>query len=183
MSMNIGHSSRLGYDDQTYLDKVYESTSPLSYRLSTDQSYNCNSCLSTFGPRSSNNGRGYDVSRAQPTRFAPAQELADVESILSNRNVINSRNKSGKVNPINPSHFKLANSRICNKTLDPEYSRLSYPAQNYRAISINRFYNLHTNPQIPIFYDFAVNTQLESKDNYIPNIPNLWEDKVQPTPQ
>ena len=38
--MNIGHSSRLPYDDCVYPDKLRESTSPLNYKLSTDQIYN-----------------------------------------------------------------------------------------------------------------------------------------------
>ena len=54
MSLNIGHSSRLGYDDRTYADKIYESTSVMDYRLNPDQMYNCDNCLSTLNGRPSN---------------------------------------------------------------------------------------------------------------------------------
>jgi hypothetical protein len=178
--MNTGFSSRQQYDTGAYKDKLNESTGPLLYRLSTDQMYNENSCLSTFGPRASQFGRGYDVSRTSDTGFAPSQDLIDIDSILSNRNVKESKLKSGHYNPINPTKFKTRNSQICNNFNDTENSRLSYPAQNYREVPINRFYNLPKDPQATIFWNFAANSRLEATDNYKPQFSQPWADSVQP---
>lgn len=174
--MNIGHSSRQQYDPCAYPDKLSEIVGHGNYRLSPDQMYNCDNCLSTLGPRSSNNGRGNDVSRVLSTGYAPSQDLIDVDSIMSNRNVKHSRCKSGKVNPIDINKYDLINNNMCNNFLDPESSRLSFPAANYRDMSINRFYNLPLDPQVPIFWNFAENTKLQAKDNFRPDIPLVWPD-------
>lgn len=174
--MNIGHSSRLPYDGCAYKDRLSESVGPLGYRLSPDQMYNCNSCLSTLGPRASNLGRGYDVSRIYETGYAASQDLVDVESVLSNRNVKQSKCKTGKCNPVNVTKYKNNDVRLCNNYLDPESTHLSYPASNYRDISINRFYNLVRDPQANIFWDFSVNTKNEAKDNLMPDLPTPWVD-------
>ena len=181
--MNIGHSSRLPYDKQAYPDKLMESVGPLQYRLNPDQIYNCNSCLSTRGPRSAGGGKGQDVSKVLQTHYAPAQDLADVESILHNLNVKQSKTKSGKVNPIDVTKFKNIDMTVCENYLDPEASRLSFPAANYRDVSINRFYNLNKDAQANIYWDGAVNTSLEERDNYMIQIPKLWVDKVSVVPQ
>jgi len=165
----IGHSSRLKYDIPCYEDEIRESTAPLSYKLNPNQINNCEGCLSVFGPRSAS----YGISTTTGHRTAEKQFLTDVESILSNRNVIASRCRDGKVNKINVTKFGLKHARICNDFLDPIATHLTNPAQNYREIGINRFYDLPTHPQSNIFYDFSVNTQLEAKDNYREKIPKL----------
>ena len=180
--INIGHFSRLPYDTCAYPDRLKESVSPAEYRLSPDQMYNCNSCLSDFGPRASNNGRGYDVSRSANTGYAASQDLIDVDSILSNRNVKQSKCKTGHMNPIDVTKYKLNNVKICNNFLNPESSRLSYPSSNYRDMPINRFYNLVRDPQANIFWDGAVNSRLEAKDNTPIKIPVLWTDLSGPKP-
>ena len=88
--VNIGHSSRLGYDKCYYTDRLSESVSPLLYQLNPNQINNCQACLSVFGPRASHNGYGDSTSVGHTT--SPAQDLVDVESILSNRNVVNKLN-------------------------------------------------------------------------------------------
>jgi len=167
--MNIGHSSRLPYDDCAYPDRLLESTNPLKYRLSQDQMYNCRGCLSTLGPRASYNGVG--VSTNVGNVVAPAQALIDVDSLLSNRSIRTSKCKTGNVNNIDMKKFNRVSVPICNDYLNPEYSRLSYPSSNYRELPLNRFYNLPKDPQLPIFWDFAVNSTLEMTDNYDPDIP------------
>lgn len=170
--MNIGHSSRLIYDNCAYEDRLQESTSPLLYKLNPNQIYNCDSCLSTLGPRTSQNV-GIGVSTSVGFPVATSQALVDVESILSNRNVPLNKCKSGEVNPIDVTKFPLVNARICNETLNPLSSRLSFPAYNYRDVAIDRFYNLPKNPQINIYWDTATNTKLESKDNFVFRVPNV----------
>ena len=172
MAMMIGSSSRLGYDECYYKTRLYQSVSPLSYRLDTNNISNCDACLSTLGPRSGFNG--YGVSTIQVDhKYAPAEDLTDIESILSNRNVPLSKCKSGEVNPIDVNKFKMVNARLCNSYLDPLSSRLAYPAANYRSMALDRFFDLDKNIQEPIFYDFAVNTKLETADNFVENIPRV----------
>ena len=173
--MNIGHFSKLGYDQNAFEDRVDESTSALNYQLSTDAIYNCDGCLSTLGPRSR-----FGVSTYRETGPAESQYLTDIDSILSNRNVKASDAKTGKVNLYNLSSLKSHNKRLCNNTLNPENSRLSHPSSNYRDMNVNRFYNLIHNPQEPIFWDFSVNTRLEAKDNYRPDMPESWPNLLNP---
>lgn len=174
--MNFGHSSRLSYDDGVYEDKVKESTGSLQYRLSPDQMHNCNQCLSTLGPRGGRHG----VSKLGTTGYAASQDLIDVDSVLSNRNVKKSKSSLYGVNPVDLTKHKLSHARVCNNYLNPEASRLSYPASTYRDMPINRFYNLPKDPQANIFWNFAVNTRLEATDNHKPDVPVPWADRVQP---
>lgn len=173
--VNIGHSSRLDYDRCYIEDDIYESTRPLIYRLHPDQINNCKSCLSVFGPRSAGGPNSYGVSTTVGNVTAPSQGLVDVESVLSNRNVIASKCKDGKVNEVDVTKFKLQHARICNDFLDPVATHLTNPSANYRGMSINRFFNLPKNPQAVVWYPFAVNTKLEAKDNYRERIPRLMK--------
>lgn len=169
--VNFGHSSRLGYDTVAYADRLQESTDPLSYRLDYNKIHNEKQCLSVFGPRSSYMGSG--VSTTVGHRVAPSQDLVDVESILTNRNVHLSKAKAGQVNPIDVTKFELQHARICDDTLNMASTRLTDPSKNYRGIAVNRFYDLPKNPQANIFYSFARNTTLEAKDNHRPNLPRV----------
>jgi len=159
--LNIGHSSKLNYDKCAYEDRLSESVSPLLYKLNANQINNCSACLSVFGPRGK-----YGQSTTVGHTTAPSQDLVDVESILSNRNVIASKCKDGKVNDIDVNKFHLQHAKVCNDFLDPIATHLTNPPQNYRELSINRFHNLPTPAQTNIFWNFSVNTQLEAKDNY-----------------
>lgn len=170
-STQIGHSSRLNYDSVSIRDSVRESTDPLFYRLNSNFTDNCNACLSTFGPRPSNGARSYGVSSVAGDNHAPAQQLTDIESILTNRNVIASSGRDGRVNDIDVTKFKLQHARTCNDFMDPIASHLTDPSSNYRGLAINRFYDLPKDPQANIFYDWSVNTKLEAIDNYKVRIP------------
>lgn len=174
--MNIGHSSRQKYDKCYLPDMVEESTSPLFYRVNCNQIYNKNRCLTTLGPRSATSGD----STAVKVGYAPKQDLVDLDSIMTNRNVRENRCKRGHVNPIDVTKFKSYDFPICDNFLNPENSRLSYPAADYRDISVNRFYNLNNDPQAPIFWNFAINSRLEEIDNFIPEMPIPWPDLTGP---
>ena len=169
--VNIGHQSKLIYDKCAYDDKLSESVAPLLYQLNPNRINNCTGCLSVFGPRSSY--MGYGVSTPIGDITAPSQALVDVESILSNRNVIASKCKDGKVNDIDITKFRLQHARICNDYLDPICTHLTNPPANYRGRNINRFFNTIKPAQDNIFWNFAVNTKLEAKDNYRERIPRL----------
>ena len=169
--MNIGNSTRLPYDKCAYPDRLTESVSPGTYRLQPFQNYRCDSCLYTNGPRTGYNG--YGVSTTVEDGPAMSQRLVDVESVLSNREVKTSKCKDGNINKVRPQDFKLLNKNVCGDDQFRRYSHLSHPAFNYKEAPIDRFYNLVRDPQANIFYDFAKNTVLEAKDNYIYSIPNI----------
>lgn len=169
--MNIGHSSRLIYDECAYQARTQERTDPMLYKLNPNSIHNCNQCLSTLGPRSSYMGQGVSTTGGHPV--ATAQNEVDVESILTNRNLPLSKCRNGEVNPINVTQYGLKHLPTCTSYLDPMASRLSYPPFNYREAPINRFYNLPQNPQEPIFWDFAANTRLDAKDNYVFDVVQL----------
>lgn len=171
--VNYGHSTRLPYDKCAYADRLSESTNPILYKLDPNQISSCNSCLSVFGPRAGHNGVG-DSLAGNISSVAPAQAVVDVESILTNRNVIAGKCKDSKVNDINVNNFTLQHARICNDFLDPLATHLTNPPQNYRSMNINRFYNLHKPAQSNIFYDWQINSRLEAKDNYREHIPKLY---------
>jgi len=171
--VQFGHSSRLGYDNCYHQERVRESTGPMQYRLNTNQISNCSRCLSTFGPRSSRMCN--DISTAPTHSVAPAQDLVDVESILTNRNVLQSKCRDGRVNHFDMSKYTVQHARECDHFLDPVSSRLTNPPQTYRGLSVNRFYDLPKNPQANIFWNFAANTKLEAKDNFVPVIPKMMD--------
>ena len=85
---------------------------------------------------------------------------------MKNLNVKQSRDKRGMVNNIDVFKFKTYDTKLCDRSLDPLSSIATYPKQLYREMSINRFYDLNINPQLNIYWDAAVNSQLEAKDNY-----------------
>lgn len=171
--VNFGYSSRLGYDACFIKDSISESVAPMKYRLDPNYMNNCSKCLSVFGPRPSMGGASYGVSTSVGDVQAQSQALVDIDSVLSNRNMIYSRCRDGEVNDIDVTKFPLQHARICNDFLDPIATHLTNPPQNYRGLSINRFFDLPKNPQANIFWNFAVNTQLEAKDNYRARIPRL----------
>jgi len=168
-----GHSSKLIYDKCSYDDFLSESVGPLLYQLNPIRINNCNACLSVFGPRTRSGASSFGVSTTTGHTTATAQDLIDVDSILSNRNVIASKCKDGKVNDIDITKFQLQHARTCNDFLDPIATHLTNPSKNYKGMSINRFYDLNKPAQANIYWDCAINTKLEAKDNYRERVPRL----------
>jgi len=181
--INFGHSSRLIYDRDTYNDRLIESVGPANYRLNDNSIYNCEQCLSTLGPRTALMGNS--VSTPTKIGFPPAtaQKLTDVESILSNRNMVASRSRRAEVNDIDVTQIESVNLKLCDNYLNPSASRLTNPVQNYRDMAINRFYDMDNNPQRAIFWNSAIDSKLEAKDNYCEVMPKLWKDLDHPTPE
>tara|TARA_S200000501_G_scaffold375112_1_gene426316 strand:+ start:1029 stop:1604 length:576 start_codon:yes stop_codon:yes gene_type:complete len=167
--MNIGNTGSLINDQCAYDDALTESITPLNYRLDPTQISNCKKCLSVVGPRGN-----HSVSSVGTNVVAPRQANVDVESILSNRNVKTSKCKRGKVNPVDISTFDIKDAVMCDNYLDKVSSRLTNPLAQYRGMSVNRFYDLHRDPQRNIYFDSAVNTQLQAKDSFVSKIPSLF---------
>ena len=178
---NFGRSDLLNYDPQTIKDDTEQSTAPLMSVLDPNRIKNCSQCLSLNGPRASHNGWGDNIPIPNPG-VAPAQQLVDIDSIMSNRNVKASNSRKGKVNDVDVFKFKTYDSTLCNKELDPLSSLLTYPKQLYREMSINRFYDLNINPQTNIYYNWAQNSQLEASDNYDLPYPYFFNMSVLPNP-
>jgi hypothetical protein len=169
--MNIGNFNRLSYDNCAFEDRTKKSTDALNYRLSIDQIYNGDRGFSTFGPRNSTFG----CSTIGDAGYAVSQNMVDVESVLSNRNVKASKCRSSDmVNPINPTTMKGTFAPIASNKLNPEYTRLSHSSKNYRGMGINRFYDTIHDPQANLYWNEARNTVLESKDNFVPQMPQPW---------
>lgn len=169
--MNYGHSSNLKYDDCYFNNQLHQSTQPLIYKLDTNAIFNEGQFLSTIGPRPSFMGNGVStvinsnyIDRGHPV--ATAQYLTDVESILTNRNVHSSSCRNGNMNPANLTKMKCNHLTEYNRFLDPISTHLTHPPIKYREASIDRFYDLNNDPQRNIFWNFAVNTSLEAKDNF-----------------
>lgn len=176
-----GHFSRPRYDDCYYPESLYEATAPYEYVMNPDRIHNCNSCLTTFGPRSSHNGAGVSTPRGDV--IAAAQQYVDIDSVLSNRNVPLSKCKRGKVNPVDVTRIKTQDLPVCNDYLDAQHTKMSDPPMFYRGAPINRFFDLNKDPQANIFYDWAVNTTLEAKDNFVPDLPiPMTDDDTVPEP-
>jgi hypothetical protein len=179
---NYGASSKLQYDQNFIHDDIEQSTAPLMSVLDPNRVKSCSQCLSLFGPRAGHNGWG-DSIPIPNSGLTPAQELVDIDSIMSNRNVRADRSKRGMVNDIDVFKFKTYDATLCGKGLDPLSSLLTYPRPLYREMSINRFYDLNINPQVNIYYNGAVNSQLEATDNYDCPYPfSIGNDAAIPTP-
>ena len=165
--INYGVSSRLRYDENYVNDRVVQSTGPIQSTMDPNRISNCNKCTPTAGAgaRPSHNG-WQDNLPVSMANNSPAQQVTDIESVLTNRNVKKTRGKTGGLNPVDVLKYKTYNNTTCGKGLDPVYSTLSFPKQFYRELSINRFYDLNINPQANIYWNDSIDSRLEAKDNY-----------------
>jgi len=153
---NFGRSSRLQYDPSYISDDIEQSVAPIQSILDPNRVKNCSQCFNLNGPRAGHNGWGDNIPLASPG-LTPAQQLTDIDSIMKNLNVKASRDKRGMVNNIDVFKFKTYDTKLCDRGLDPLASIETYPKE---------LYDLNINPQVNIFYNWAVNSQLEAKDNY-----------------
>ena len=158
---NIGYSSKLNYDLCSYNQKIKNSTSHLNYIFDTNKLKNCNECLPSYGINTYNGGSGSIYSHVSSDSVL--QDLVEIDSILKNRNF--KKNKCSDVNPINVLNIETKKINICDKKINPKYTKLT-PKQYYKETAINRFYDLDRNPQNNIFWNFEINSKLEAKDNY-----------------
>jgi hypothetical protein len=157
-------STRKLYDDCSTNLFYKQSTDPLAYRLSPNYANNCSKCYTDFGPR------GQDMNVSVITN----QNLVDVDSLLTNRSKVASDCKDGLVTDIKFNNYKKYNLPRCNNFMNRHDSRLTHPIHNYRGMTIDWFFSPRVNnrdEQCNLFWDFAENTQLTSKDNYRPDIP------------
>lgn len=93
--MNIGASNRLLYDNCAFQKRIYESTSPLAYRLYQGAFESCNKCLGSDG------------------KFWSPYQLVDIESELRNQTRPLSHCDQFKYSP------NCRRSGLCLSTFDP----------------------------------------------------------------
>jgi len=182
--INYGASSRLRYDERYVNDRTQQSTAPIQSMMDPNRISNCNKCSPSAGAGMRPSHNGWQDNLPVPNaNNSPAQQVTDIDSILSNRNVKKTRDKTGGLNPVNVLKYKTYNNTSCGKGLDPVYSSLSFPKQFSRELSINRFYDLNINPQVNIYYNDSVNSRLTAIDNYNYPYPySITDDKTLPTP-
>ena len=108
--MSIGHNTRLEFDTCAYTDKVRESTAALNYRINFDYAVNKDACFSPSN-KNSKYGASAVVDISPSKTLTPQQSLVDLESILTNRNVLQSKCKNKQTNLVDPTQFSLKNSK------------------------------------------------------------------------
>jgi hypothetical protein len=165
----FGNLSGNRYDGRSYYEHVGESVGPLTYKLDPIQSHNPAACMSVFGPRASKNG--LTVGTQMGPVVAPAQAVTDTESMLTNRNIANTKSRDARMSNIDVTKYTLQSPKICDGFTDPIATHLTNPPYDYREMSINRFYNLNNPAQANLYWDRAANTKLEARDNYHPYVP------------
>lgn len=174
-----GYSDRNSANPELIQNNINQNKAQVSYWLNPEQIYNPNRCATWFGPRSGHNGYGVKTVATNPETPAPAQDLTDIESLLTNRK----QNSNQKLNNLNLNCFKYDNINSCSNFLDPVSTHLTNPPRNYREITINRFYDLPIPAQNHVFYNWEINTQLEAVDNYQVKLPKIQDfDPVLPVP-
>jgi hypothetical protein len=177
---NYGNSSKLAYDVGCIKDSIQQSTAPIQSTMDPNRIRNCKQCLSLNGPRASYMGWAGDSLPIASAGVSPFNQVIDVDSIMSNRNVKQERTKKGKVNPVDINKFKLYDSPECNHFLDPLNTTLTTPKQLYREMSINRFYNQNLPNDKPIFWNFEINSRLQAADNFDNPYPYSVAGNVEP---
>lgn len=188
-------SNRLIYDNDAHIEQISRITRPGDYRIFPGQSFNCNRCVATTGPR---NNRIKDSSEVdQPSSW---KRLVNIENVLSNRDTLNS--KSMRYQSMENKKKRLFSNELdyrasnCNPFLQPEDTRLTRNKQDYRNVYWGRLGN-HGYPIIDpreyvfsghntpknnyIEYSnvrFGRNTRLEARDNYVTRYPVIIEDMI-----
>ena len=167
MTSNIGKSDNIIYDQDAYNLWKKTSIKPMNYMLSVYSRYNPSECDAGVGI---NHGyMGNNGGTLTGPAIAKAQQLVDLDSIFSNRNVRTNKGETGHLNPINPiSDFTIKDCERCKNSVAPKYSRLTNPINKYRGMSINRFYDIGANPQPATVkpFIFYTNTTLQARDNF-----------------
>lgn len=142
-------------DPIAYDEKVKRSTGPLNYNLDPNYAINNAKCFAPYGPRA-----------GQQASDVIGQQI-DVESFLKGVDRIKTKsNEQQATEPMNK--YSSVNLPRCSNFLETEYSRFLTPSYEIRGLNVrdhNFEYPLH-DPQCHIFENFAVNTQLQAKDNY-----------------
>jgi hypothetical protein len=157
--------TRTKYDNEAYDLKMERSAGPGDYRLFLGSNENCEKCISYDGPR---NGKS-DVSLADGGQINQWGSMAEAESHLTNRvNKLTDTNIYGKND--NYKNIHVTNKNNCNKKLESEDTRFSFPLEAYRCMDLTAYHYspfLHVNGQCEIQDDrIGLNSRLLIKDTF-----------------
>jgi hypothetical protein len=170
-----GHFSKRLYDSCYFPEIVRQEAAPGNYRLFTSEWKNDAGCHSTLGPRSN-----------RPSRIGSTDEFdagtmvkrTEVESLLTDRGWDSTKCTPANLLQIKNAALKKAheeskkNNRLCNNSLDFQYSRLDKNAKDFTYADYNRWIDLIIDPKDWVFYGnkvkndkdrFGVQTRYETK--------------------
>ena len=126
--MSTGFSSRLSYDDSSYISSVDQSVTPLSYMLNGNNYKNCDKCIP-------------EPSLAVPNNFNELSEpQIDIENTLTNRNWKNDKKQ------LNSSYVDMFPQEVdkysdffklndCTSAMISKNSLLTDPKSKYKSLS------------------------------------------------
>ncbi len=168
-----GHFSRVIYDDCAFCESVKISTNPGKYKLYGGQVEHHRPCAAPTGPRNNRTGVSSEVNLGN---FA---ERAEIESLLTDRNYPISLCTKGRTlaekNAKLQASSLLQDNPVCDLFLQPEDTRLTYPADTLKGIYIDRYEYPIRDPQSGVYYGsdpttdrhrFGSSTRLFVRDNY-----------------
>lgn len=156
--------------DLCYMNsQIQQSVGPMEYKLNINQIKSCERARPAGGeaPR----GATYGVSTTGRGAWLNVVRDVDVESLLTQRSVDTKRCASGELVMMDVKHAPLVHEMPTNKFLNANFTHLTYPIQDYKELSINRFESLPKDPQDSIFWDFSLDTRILQKDCFIQKYP------------
>ena len=157
--------TRTKYDNEAYDLKLERSTGPCDYRLFFGSNENCGKCISYDGPKNAKS----DVSIADEGNINQWGRMTEVESHLTNRiNKLTDTNIYGKND--NYKNIPVTNKNNCEKILESEDTRFSFPLEAYRCMDLTAYHYspfLHINGQCEIQDDrIGLNSRIRVKDSF-----------------
>ena len=166
--------TRTKYDNEAYDLKMERSTGPGDYKLLLGANENCEKCISYDSPRNAKS----DVSIADNGEINQWISMTEVESHLTNRvNKLTNTNIYGKNDYYK--NIPVTNKNNCNKILESEDTRFSFPLEAYRCMDLTAYHYspfLHVNNQCEIQDDrIGLNSRIYVKDNFVITKPNLLD--------
>jgi len=171
-----GHFSKRLYDECYFPEKVRQETAQGNYRLYTGTFDSNSACHSTLGPRANrntnNNGASGELGGTS------LEKRTQIESLLTDRSWDSTKCTGSNILAVKNAALKSAqegfkeNSRMCNRFLDYQYSRLDLNAKDFTYADYNRWVDVIIDPREWVFYGnkvkndkdrFGVQTRYESK--------------------
>jgi|APSaa5957512622_1039677.scaffolds.fasta_scaffold14897_2 hypothetical protein len=175
-------STRIPYDECAFKEEVTQSVIPGLYHLYDGQYENKDKCIFYAGPRNTRTYNSSEVSQVD------RNNLVDVDSILSGRNVPLTRCMEGrKMEDLNKQcdGLKIQNPLLCSDFLLPTETRYSHPAERYKAMPCVGCFPLEypmIDPKEFVFWGHngisrdGLGTRNYVKDNYTEKTPNVIND-------
>ena len=161
--------TRIGFDEDSYQQQLYESTATGRYNLAPYATYHEETCLQTTPE--------IHPAERRMLRISDIDDQVNIESDLYNLIRKDSKNPRNKYPYVKRSYDKKPQLKECKKTsLERSYPLLEAPSfKREQQIHVPRFESLCLNPQqmnrIRSNHFIGLNTRLYNRDNYVPKIP------------